>query len=79
MYLKNDQYNLLSVTKIMNSGWKLQGDENSISLEKYSKRFTFDIKIRTTRGVWFAVKINKHVEVNAIVDKMRKKVDQTHL
>jgi hypothetical protein len=25
------------------------------------------------------VKINKHVEVNATVDKMRKKVDQTHL
>jgi hypothetical protein len=31
MYLRNGQYNLLSVTKIMNAGWKLQGDENSIS------------------------------------------------
>jgi hypothetical protein len=79
MYLKNGQNKLLSVTKIMNSGLKLQGDENSISLRKHSKQLTFNIKIQTMRGVLFAVKINKRVEVNAIVDKMLKKVKKMTL
>jgi hypothetical protein len=34
MYLNNGRYNLLSVTKIMNSSWKLEGDEKSMSLVK---------------------------------------------
>jgi hypothetical protein len=60
----------------MNSGWKLQGDENSISLERNDKKLTFDIKIHTTRGVLFAVKINKRSEVNAIVEELPEKVEE---
>jgi hypothetical protein len=49
MHLKNGRYNLLSVTKFMNSRWKLQGDENSILLEKHDKKLTFNIKIHKTK------------------------------
>jgi hypothetical protein len=75
MFLKNGCYILLSVTKIMNAGWKLQGDESSISLEIKDKKLTFDIKIHTTRGVLFAVKI-KQLEVNAIVKELPEKVKE---
>jgi hypothetical protein len=51
----------------MNSGWKLEGDEKSLSLIKDKKKCTFDIKIHTTRGVLFAVKIDKRTEIVGIV------------
>jgi hypothetical protein len=38
-YLTNGRYNLLNVTKIMNSGWKLEGDEKSMSLVKHKKNY----------------------------------------
>jgi hypothetical protein len=72
MYLKNGRYNLLSVTKIMNSGCKLEGDEKSISLVKDKKKLTFDINIHTTRGVLFAVNINKRTEISGIVKEEKK-------
>jgi hypothetical protein len=56
MYLKNGRYNLLSLTNVMNCCWS---DEKSMSLVKENKKVTFDIKIHTTRGVLFEVKINK--------------------
>jgi hypothetical protein len=43
----------------MNSGWKLEGDEKSMSLVKENKKLTFDIKIHTIRGVLFVVKIDR--------------------
>jgi hypothetical protein len=72
MYLKNGRYNLLSVTKIMNSGWKLEGNEKSMSLVKDKKKLTFDIKIHTTRGVLFAVKIDRRTEIAGIVNVEKK-------
>jgi hypothetical protein len=72
MYLKNGRYNLLSVTKITKFGWKLEGDEKSMSLVKEDKKLTFDIKIHTTRGVLFAVKIDKRTEIAGIVKEVKK-------
>jgi hypothetical protein len=51
MYLKNGQYNLLSLTKVMSSGWKLEDDDKFMSLVKCKKKLTFDVKIHTRRGV----------------------------
>jgi hypothetical protein len=47
----------------MRDGWKLEGDENHIKLEKGNKTFIFDTKIETSRGVLFAVKIDSAREV----------------
>jgi hypothetical protein len=79
MYLKNGRYNLLSVTKIINSGWKLEGNEKSISLVKENKKLTFDIKIHTTRGVFFAVKIDKRTEIAGIVKEGKKVKEVTSM
>jgi predicted metal-dependent hydrolase len=72
MYLKNGWYNLLSVTKMMNCGLKLEGDEKSMSWAKDKKKLTLDIKICTTRGVLFAVKIDKRIEIAGIVKEEKK-------
>jgi hypothetical protein len=32
MILPNGRYNLISITKVMQSGWKLEGNENMILL-----------------------------------------------
>ena len=66
LYLPNGKYNLLSVTKVMKSGWMLRGNENEISLEKGDRRLTFNIKIHTLKGTLYAVKIKKEGEVAGI-------------
>jgi hypothetical protein len=63
MFLPNGQYNLISITKVMQSGWKLEGDENKISLRKHNKILIFEIKIKTSRGVLFAVRIENGQEL----------------
>ena len=67
MYLPNGKYNLLSVTKVMRNGWKLEGDNKSMSLSKGKMKLTFNTKIPTARGVLNAVKIVPDEEVNALV------------
>jgi hypothetical protein len=52
-------YLMLSVTKIMNSGLKPEGDEISISFVSDKKKLTFYIKIHIARGVLLAVKFDK--------------------
>jgi hypothetical protein len=47
MLLPNGCYNLISITKVMKSGWKLEGDENMITLRKHNKILIFNIKIQT--------------------------------
>jgi hypothetical protein len=79
MHLKNGRYNLLTVTKIMNSGWKLEGDEKSMSLVKENKKLTFDIKIHTTRGVLFALKLDKRTEIAGIVKEVKKVKEVTSM
>jgi hypothetical protein len=79
MNLKNGRYNLLSVTKIMNSGWKLEGNEKSISLVKENKKLIFDIKIHTTRGVLFEVKIDKRSEIAGILKEVKKVKEVTSM
>jgi hypothetical protein len=66
MYLKNRRYNLLSVTKIMNSGWKLEGDKKSILLVNDKKKLTFDFKIHKTRGV-----LIKELKLQELLKKRR--------
>jgi hypothetical protein len=70
MFLPNGKYNLISVTKVMENGWKLEGDSNHIKLKKDKKEFVFNIKINTSRGILFSVRIkNKKEMVAAIEDQ----------
>jgi hypothetical protein len=70
--LNNGRYNLLRLTKIMNSSWKLESDEKSMSLVNVKKKLTFDIDIHTTRGVLFALIIDKRTEIAGIVKEEKK-------
>jgi hypothetical protein len=65
MFLPNGKYNLISETKVMKNGWKLEGNSNHIKLKKDDKKFVFNIKINTSRGVSFAVRINNKNEMIA--------------
>jgi len=50
----------------MKEGWKLEGDDQHISLYKGDKRLKFDKKICTTKGTLFAMKIEQNEEISAI-------------
>jgi hypothetical protein len=39
MFLSNGKYNLISITKVMKNGWKLEGNSNHIKLKKDKKEF----------------------------------------
>jgi hypothetical protein len=46
IFLPNGQYNLIIITKVTQRGWKLEGDENMISLRKHNKIRIFDKKLK---------------------------------
>ena len=68
VYLPNGKYNIISLTKIMETGWKIVGNTNGIKLVKDNKNFIFDIKIKTSTGTLYAVKIDNMEEVLATVN-----------
>jgi hypothetical protein len=62
----------------MQSGWKLEGNENNISLRKHNKKLSFNIKIETSRGVLFVVRIENGQELMTATVNIKfetKKVD----
>jgi hypothetical protein len=72
MFLPNGQYNLISITKVIQSGWKLEGNENMILLRKHNKKHIFE-KIETSQGVSFALRIENGQELmTATVDNKLK-------
>jgi hypothetical protein len=48
VFLPNGRYNLISITKVMQSGWKLEDNKNMILLRNHNKLLIFDIKIETS-------------------------------
>jgi hypothetical protein len=54
-----DKYNLISVTKVMKNGWKLEGYIDHTKWKKYNKKLVFNIKINTLRGILIALRIAK--------------------
>jgi hypothetical protein len=62
IFLPNDCYNLISITKFMQSEWNLEGSEYMILSRKNDKILTFDIKLETSQGVLFAVRIKNGQE-----------------
>ena len=51
--LETSNYNLFSLSKLLNSGWKRQGNVTKVVMSKRSMILTFDIVIKTTKGVLF--------------------------
>jgi hypothetical protein len=66
-YIPTAGYNLFSVTKLMDNGWDLSGDNKTgIVLSKDDKKVVFDIRIPTPKGVLFAMYHKRAVEVGNV-------------
>jgi hypothetical protein len=72
MYIPNGRYNLISVTKIMKQGWKLEANGGGQSLSHGNKKLTFDKKIHTAKGLLYAVEIKPNHEVSAVTSESSK-------
>jgi hypothetical protein len=46
MYLPNGKYNLVSVTKVMEKGWKLEGDNESLILSCNGKKLNLILNFK---------------------------------
>jgi hypothetical protein len=55
-------FNLFSLTKMIEKGWILHGNDDMIWLDKGDKTVKFDIKIKTSRGVLFCMNIKRTVK-----------------
>jgi hypothetical protein len=60
-YVPNQAINLFSLTKAMNNGWTVHGNDDGISILKGDLKINFDIKIPTAKGFLMAGYINRNV------------------
>jgi hypothetical protein len=72
MYIPNGRYNLISITKIMKQGWKLEGNGDELSLSHGNKKLTFNKKIHTAKGLLYAVEIKPNHEISAVTSESSK-------
>merc|ERR1712194_525908 len=79
--LETSNYNLFSLSKLLNSGWKMQGDATKVVMSKRSMILTFDIVIKTTKGALFCahLKIKEVVITGANVELTKSiSIDKAH-
>ena len=70
--LPGSPFNIISGTKLLVNGFTMKGDKDSIIYERGEQQIKFDIKVMTTRGILFAVRIKR--ESGKLLPKMRSKV-----
>ena len=58
-YIKGAPFNLISGTKLLDLGYKLQGDKDKIWYTKDGTKLVFDIKIETPEGMLFATRLQR--------------------
>ena len=79
VYSPDAEYNLFSLTKRLEDGFKLGGDKNAIWISKGDIKITFDIKISTPKGAIFAVyfkrKLGDNDEVAAVIADRKKVIN----
>jgi hypothetical protein len=76
--LPNSGYNLFSLTKMMNQGWKLFGDEEALCLKKGDKEVRFDIKIPTPKGAIYCMYFRRGGEVAAVASDQKLDLQTAH-
>ena len=54
-HLPTSRYNLFSISKRLEEGWKLDGNKDMIKLVKGKEEIRFDIKIKTKKGAGFCM------------------------
>ena len=53
------KYNLLSITTLMRDGWKLEGNNDSLTLTKYKQKLVFDIRIQAVKGEVYVMRVKR--------------------
>jgi hypothetical protein len=76
LHVPTAMFNLFSLTKQQKDGWTLHGDKQATWIMKGENKIVFNIRIRTSEGLVFAVNINRKVaeEVNAVGTDQKKKM-----
>ena len=60
-HVPNNKFNLFSLTKRMNDGWKLHGDKDKIWITKGQHKVVFDIKIPTKHGAVYCMYFERDI------------------
>ena len=63
-YIPDSNFNLCSLSKLLNSGWEMSGTEDKIVMTKGDTSLEFDIKISTHEGAIFCGCFKRCVDVN---------------
>jgi hypothetical protein len=71
-YVPNQAINLFSLTKAMNNGWTVHGNDDGISISKGDLKINFDIKIPTAKGFLMAGYINRKAVEMAVMNVPRR-------
>ena len=66
------KFNLLGISKRLREGWKLYGDNDSISLKKNNNEIKFDIKVTTAKGALYCAYLKREVGAIGTNDKPNK-------
>ena len=53
VYVPGSSFNLFSLSKRLENGWKMRGDAKALWLEKDAYKIMFDIKIKIPKGALF--------------------------
>ena len=72
VHTPQDQFNLLSVTKLMIEGWTLSRDKNKMSASKGAVEMTFDTSMKKPKGQSFFANFQNFSEVGCAVMELSK-------
>jgi len=72
--MSSAKFNLFSITQMLNKGWKLDGDEDSIKIKKDNFTICFDIKIPTPKGMLYGMKLIRRPEFCGIIESTAPKM-----
>ena len=67
--LETSNYNSFSLSKLLNSGWKMQGNASKVVMSKGSMFLTFDIVMKTTKGALFCAHLKRKEVASAKLTK----------
>jgi hypothetical protein len=82
MYSKSCRFNLFSISRMVNEGWKLNGDNESLKLIKGKQQVTFDIKVATPKGFLHCTKVERDpvkVDLLELMKKLKKKKSKSKM
>ena len=64
MHSDSCRFNLFSMSRMVNEGWKLSGDEDSLRLKKNEFELVFDIKVPTPKGFLYCMRVIRDNDVS---------------